>query len=175
MSLTAALVRTHGRLRVRIICATKPRTRQATPLLTTRIIMSLSTSSLLLPQFIPMPLGSRTRAAPTLEPSHVHDQTVQHKSGRLKVARKRPKGLSFGLRGWLGEAAKAGRPARRSRGAQWLQPLPSVLPGTASSHKRSNERRGQAGRSGGCNACVGWIGMLNGWSRAFERCGSTCR
>ena len=42
------------------------------------------------------------------------------------------------------------------------------------SHKRSRESWSQAGRTAACSACVGWIGMMDGWSGASRRRGSTC-
>ena len=95
--------------------------------------------------------------------------------GRSLGARCPRKERGIARAGGLAEPAEPERLAGRKTAVQRLQPPPSVSPQPARSGERRIESRSQAGRVGGRSACAGWVRMMNGWSRASEASGSTCR
>ena len=101
-------------------------------------------------------------------------QAVRRSSGRLNVARSPPEGRGIARTSGLAKAAKPQRLAGCQMAVLRLHPPPSESPQPARSCERRIESRRQAGRMRGCSACAGWVGMMDGWSRASRAAGSTC-
>ena len=100
-------------------------------------------------------------------------RAVRRSSGRLKVTHSPPEGRGIARTSGLAKAAKPQRLAGCYMVVLRLQPPPSESPQPARSCERRIESRRQAGRMRGCSAGAGWVGMINGWSRASRAAGST--